>query len=56
MIIARMDALSINNDYYKLSAQKLTRFSYIERILSLDDKGEKLVQYYENTVIRSLSN
>ncbi|WP_426000814.1 SIR2 family protein [Caulobacter sp. DWR1-3-2b1] len=48
VMLSRLDALSVHNDFYKLPAQKLMRFSFIERIISDPDKGQKLVRYYEN--------
>jgi hypothetical protein len=47
-IVARLDQLSINNDFYKGPQKKMMRFGFIERILGDDDKGKKLVSYYEN--------
>jgi hypothetical protein len=47
-MIARLDYLSLNNSFYRNPEKKMMRFGFIERILGDQDKGEKLVNFYEN--------
>jgi len=47
-IVARLDRLSREEDIYSLTLRRMMRFGYIEKILSDNQKSEKLVSYYEN--------
>lgn len=47
-IVYRLEQLSTLNDFYKAPARRLMRFGAVERILSNQDKAQKLVSFYEN--------